>query len=103
LTQLEVGQIGIIRFGEDVKVVHGFEEQFTAESGGKIVQQFQFDQSRTDVCALAKSSIELFNVSRSRQNVRSAMGGELWQLQIIISDGICEDHDIIRRAVREAF
>ena len=103
LTQLEVGQIGIVRFGEDVKVVHGFEEQFTSESGGKVVQQFQFDQSRTDVCALTKTSIELFNVARSQQNIRSSMGGELWQLELIISDGICEDHDTIRRAVREAF
>ena len=103
LTQLEVGQIGIVRFGEDVKVVHGFEEQFTSESGGRVVQQFQFDQLRTDVCALTKTSIELFNVARSQQNARSSMGGELWQLELIISDGICEDHDTIRRAVREAF
>src|SRR5262249_36699905 len=27
---------------------------------------------------------------------------ELWQLQLIISDGICEDHDSIRRLVRQA-
>ena len=103
LTQLEVGQIGIVRFGEDVKVVHAFEEQFTSESGGKVVQQFQFDQSRTDVCALTKRSIDLFNVARLQQNIRSSMGDELWQLELIISDGICEDHDTIRRAVREAF
>jgi midasin len=103
LSQLEVGQIGIVRFGEDVKVVHGFEEQFTSESGGKVVQQFQFDQSRTDVCALTRSSIELFNVARAQQGIRSSVGTELWQLELIISDGICEDHDTIRRMVREAF
>jgi midasin len=102
LSQLEVGQISIVRFGEDVKTVHGFQEPFNAESGGRAVQQFQFDQAKTDVCALTKSSIELFDVARRRQDVRSTSGTELWQLELIISDGICEDHDTIRRLVREA-
>ena len=103
LSQLEVGQISIVRFGEDVMTVHGFEEPFTSESGGKVVQQFQFDQSMTDVCALTKSSIQLFNEARAQQDIRSTSGTELWQLELIISDGICEDHETIRRLVREAF
>ena len=41
LSQLEVGQIGIVKFGEHVKVVHAFDELFSFESGGKVVQQFQ--------------------------------------------------------------
>lgn len=103
LSQLEVGQIAIVRFGEDVRVVHSFEEQFTSESGARVVEQFKFDQSRTDVLSLTKTSIELFSVARAQQDVRSIMGGELWQLELIISDGICEDHDTISRLVREAF
>jgi midasin len=102
LSQLEVGQISIVRFGEDVKVVHAFEEPFNTESGGKVVHHFKFDQSRTDVAALTKASINLFNVARAQQDVRSVSGSELWQLQLIISDGICEDHEGIRRLVREA-
>jgi midasin len=101
LTQLEVGQISIVKFGEGVKVVHGFEDTFSAESGAKVVEQFGFNQSRTDVSALTKTSIELFGVARSQQDSRS--NTELWQLEIIISDGICEDHETIRRSVREAF
>ena len=103
LSQLEVGQISIVRFGDDVQVVHGFEEQFTTESGGKVVQHFKFDQSRTDVSALTRSSIELFHMARMQQDMRSTMGTDLWQLELIISDGICEDHETIRRMVREAF
>ena len=103
LTQLEVGQISIVRFGGEVDVVHGFEEMFTQESGGKVVGEFKFDQERTDVCRLAKRSIELFEVARTQQDARSVVGGELWQLELIISDGICEDHDTIRRLVRQAF
>ena len=103
LSQLEVGQISIVRFGEGVVTVHGFEEPFTSESGGKVVQQFQFDQSMTDVCALTKSSIQLFNAARAQQDIRSTSSTELWQLELIISDGICEDHETIRRLVREAF
>ena len=103
LTQLEVGQISIVRFGGDVDVVHGFEEMFTQESGGKVVGEFKFDQERTDVCRLAKRSIDLFETARSQQDACSVVGGELWQLELIISDGICEDHDTIRRLVRQAF
>ena len=103
LTQLEVGQISIVRFGGEVDVVHGFEEMFTQESGGKVVGEFRFDQERTDVCRLAKRSIELFEGARTQQDARSVVGGELWQLELIISDGICEDHDTIRRLVRQAF
>jgi len=103
LSQLEVGQISIVRFGEDVKIVHGFDEPFTSESGGKVVQQFLFDQARTDVCALTRSSIQMFNSARAQQDILSTSNAELWQLQLIISDGICEDHDTIRRLVREAF
>ena len=102
LSQLEVGQISIVRFGEDVKVVHAFEEPFNMDSGGKVVHHFKFDQPRTDVAALTKTSIHLFDVVRAQQNIRSISGSDLWQLQLIISDGICEDHEGIRRLVREA-
>jgi hypothetical protein len=41
-------------------------------------------QSRTDVSALTRSSIELFNIARAQQDMRSTAGSELWQLELII-------------------
>lgn len=32
----------------------------------------------------------------------AANGAEIWQLELIISDGVCEDHEAIRRLVRQA-
>jgi midasin len=96
LTQLESGGLSIVKFGEDTKVVHPFEKQFSAETGAKIFQKFDFQQTRTDIKKLVGESIEIFN------NARTMGNADLWQLQIIISDGVCEDHATIQRLVRRA-
>ncbi|CAN3377160.1 hypothetical protein DIURU_003588 [Diutina rugosa] len=98
LTQLESGGLSVVRFGEDVKVVHPFERQFNAvDTGARVFQWFDFQQTRTDITALARRSLKLFDDARA-----SAANGELWQLQIILSDGVCEDHATVQRLVREA-
>jgi midasin len=96
LTQLESGGLSIVRFGEDVKVVHPFDRQFSPDVGAKIFQKFDFQQTRTNTKKLVSESIEIFN------NARALGDSDLWQLQIIISDGVCEDHDTLQRLVRRA-
>ncbi|CCH41350.1 Midasin [Wickerhamomyces ciferrii] len=96
LTQLESGGLSIVKFGENTKVVHPFEKQFSPDTGAKIFQKFDFQQTRTDIKKLVGESIEIFN------NAKSLGNSDLWQLQIIISDGVCEDHDTVQRLVRRA-
>lgn len=96
LTQLESGGLSIVKFGENTKVVHPFDKQFTPETGAHIFQKFDFQQTRTDIKKLVGESIEIFNNSRGLGN------SDLWQLQIIISDGVCEDHETVQRLVRRA-
>jgi midasin len=96
LTQLDAGQLAITRFGNDVDVVHEFDEPFSTESGSDIIRSFSFQQDVTNVSKLIQSSIEMFTEARALGNQ------DLWQLQIIISDGICEDHAALRRLVRRA-
>ncbi len=48
---------------------------------------------------LLTKSIELFRSARLRA---TGSASDLWQLQLIISDGICEDHPRIRQLVRQA-
>ncbi|KAH3685853.1 hypothetical protein WICPIJ_003141 [Wickerhamomyces pijperi] len=98
LTQLESGELSIVKFGEMMEVVHQFGQQFTAESGAKVFQKFMFDQTRTNIHNLVSKSLELFTQARAT----SSGSAELWQLQIIISDGLCESHETIQRLVREA-
>ena len=101
LSMLEVGDLCVVGFGkeEHIRVAHPFGQPFGNEAGVKIFQNFTFDQTATDVKKLVKESTELFQDARARS---TGSQSELWQLQLIISDGICEDHEIVSRLVRQA-
>ncbi|KAI9880197.1 MAG: AAA ATPase midasin [Pleopsidium flavum] len=99
LSMLEVGQICIVGFGEDVRVAQEFDNPFSSEAGVHVFQQFSFHQTKTNVRKLVAESIDLF---REARNKTFTAGADLWQLELIISDGVCEDHDTIRRLVRQA-
>ncbi|CUM68425.1 uncharacterized protein PRCAT00006148001 [Priceomyces carsonii] len=97
LTQLESGGLSIVRFGEDVKLIHPFDKPFNnQETGARVFQWFDFQQARTDVKELCAKSLRIFEDARATTN------SDLWQLQIIISDGVCENHETIQRLVRKA-
>ncbi|KAF9140977.1 AAA ATPase midasin [Mortierella sp. GBA39] len=101
LSQLEVGEIGIMSFGERVDLLHPFDQPFTGEAGAKVLQRFGFDQSKTKVKDMMESSIALLQHAKMNQSGASR-SQELWQLQIIISDGICESHETLKALVRQA-
>jgi midasin len=64
-----------------------------------VFKSFSFAQTTTNVYKMLKESIELFRAARLKAVGSSS---ELWQLQLIISDGVCENHPSIRQLVREA-
>ncbi|KAL9614428.1 MAG: hypothetical protein Q9167_001099 [Letrouitia subvulpina] len=100
LSMLEVGEICVVSFGSHVRVAHAFDAPFTTpDSGVQVFRNFTFAQTRTDVRKLVAASIELFREARAKAHHSAA---ELWQLELIISDGICEDHGEIRRLLRQA-
>ncbi|CAG8717701.1 6620_t:CDS:2, partial [Gigaspora rosea] len=101
LSQLEVGDISIVSFGERVQLLHPFDQPFSSEAGAQVLHQFTFEQNKTYVRSLMETSIELLEHARGKYNGLSQRK-ELWQLQLIISDGVCEDHDILRSLVRKA-
>ncbi|SCU90222.1 LADA_0F02608g1_1 [Lachancea dasiensis] len=96
LTQLESGGLSIVKFGDTTHEVHQFDQTFGVDAGAKIFQWFDFQDTRTDVKKLVAESLRIFDRGRATNNA------DLWQLQIIISDGVCEDHDTIQRLVRRA-
>ncbi|KAL8831495.1 MAG: hypothetical protein Q9191_000836 [Dirinaria sp. TL-2023a] len=105
LNMLEAGEICVVGFGEDVRVAHEFGTPFSPEAGARIIQQLGFRQTKTNVRKLVAESITLFRDAKlksSASSSSSAASSELWQLMLIISDGLCEDHDSIRRLVRQA-
>jgi midasin len=101
LSMLEVGEICVVGFGEEVKVAHEFDSPFSADAGPKVFQNFGFEQKRTDVTKLVRESIDLFRTARAKA---SSSPADLWQLQLILSDGVCDssEHEPIRRLLREA-
>ncbi|KAK3821371.1 MAG: hypothetical protein J3Q66DRAFT_280726 [Benniella sp.] len=102
LSQLEVGEIGIMSFGERVDLLHPFDQPFTGEAGAKVLQRLGFDQSKTKVKEMMEASIAWLQHAKMNQS-GAARSQELWQLQIIISDGICTtDEDAIQALVRQA-
>jgi len=101
LSMLEVGEICVVGFGENVRVAHDFDTPFSSDAGPKVFQNFGFDQEKTDVTKLVRESIELFRTARAKA---SGSPADLWQMQLIISDGVCNsaEHEPIRQLLRQA-
>ncbi|KAJ1660165.1 AAA ATPase midasin [Dispira simplex] len=100
LSQLESGDIGVVSFGETTRVLHGFDQPFTMESGAQLLTDFTFEQTKTDVVRLMSDSLTLFQQVWAQSSHRGPGAGDLWQLQLILSDGVCEHHDRLRALVR---
>ncbi|TQS33055.1 hypothetical protein Golomagni_06615 [Golovinomyces magnicellulatus] len=100
LTMLEAGQVGIMGFGADVFTAHQLTDPFSSDSGAKVLQKFSFSQDRTDIVQLIRQTIDTFRLARQQ----SSGGADLWQLALILSDGLTPSsaHDAIRRLLREA-
>jgi midasin len=101
LSMLEVGEICVAGFGDEehIRVALPFAQTFTSESGPRIFRHFTFQQTATDVRKLIAESIGLFRDARAKSTSANA---DLWQLELIISDGNFEDHEMVRRLVRQA-
>lgn len=103
LSRLEVGDVAIAKFGEDVEVLHTFEGgPFTDQAGRRIIDAFRFDQKATQVLSLIDTSLVLLERAREQRAMSSSTASDLWQLEIIISDGICQDHERLNTVLRKA-
>ncbi|ODV89399.1 hypothetical protein CANCADRAFT_58337 [Tortispora caseinolytica NRRL Y-17796] len=92
LSHLEISHLGVFRFGAATKFVHQFNEQFVSSSGPKMIRWFQFDQDKTNLEDLLKKSIQAYMHEADSVN-------DTCKLEIIISDGICDNHSELRSLV----
>ncbi|KAH9179366.1 midasin [Lactarius sanguifluus] len=103
LSRLEVGDIGIAKFGETVDVLHGFNDgPFTDQAGVQVMSAFTFTQNATNVSAMIEASLGILKAARESRSTGFSSASDLWQLQIIISDGLCQDHEKLRAMLRRA-
>jgi midasin len=101
LTRLEAGDISVVKFGETVDILHGFDDgPFNDTVGAKVIGSFGFNQSSTDVLSLVETSLAVLQNARDKRG--SSSSSNLWQLEIIVSDGICSNHEKLRSALRRA-
>ena len=106
LGRLEAGEIGVARFGAGWELIRGFGEGArdwgsSPAAGGRVLSSLTFQQQRTDVATFLEGSLGVLEAARDTASTRGA-AKDLWQLEIIISDGICQEHEQLRRALRRA-
>ncbi|KAF2675101.1 midasin [Microthyrium microscopicum] len=99
LSVLEAGDLCFLSFGQDANIAHPFGTPFTENAGANLFQSFSFQQDKTDIRRLVHKAIDLFRTARNNSHGATA---DLWQLMLIISDGVCEEHETITRLVRQA-
>ncbi|XP_071957015.1 midasin-like [Antedon mediterranea] len=102
LTWLEVGEFSVCSFGESVQLLHPFHEQFTDQSGARILQQFTFSQKKTKIGQLLAYISSLMTSAQYR--LRGSSSGTS-QLLLVVSDGrglFLEGMEAVRSAVRQA-
>jgi len=81
MSQLEIGELGVASFGDDMRLLHPFNQPFTSESGIDVVRNFKFDQTRTRTALCIQSALSVLE-----------MPGDVAPLQLMfmISDGRIE-------------
>lgn len=108
LQKLEVGQVGVMKFGRQAELLKGFEagssETVGDVQGSQIFAKLPFDQKGTNMLHLLRNSYDVLVDARSQHGQSQSAGPsqQLWQLQIIISDGVCQDHEGLRAMLRRA-
>nr|XP_020508278.1 midasin [Labrus bergylta] len=103
LTLLEVGQVSVCSFGEQVQLLHPFQQQFNDESGARILRLCQFQQKKTRIAQFLETSTKMFVAAR--QQVPGALNSETAQLLLVVSDGrglFLEGKERVMAAVRAA-
>merc|ERR1712218_518087 len=65
LSLLEVGQLGVLRFGQSAEVIHPLGSQWSQSAGARIQNQFTFDQKETSLVSLLNLSTQLFTRTSS--------------------------------------
>lgn len=100
LNLLESGNLSVLSFGEETRIVHKLSEPFTEKSGSNLLQNFKFSQTKTCVADLVNFANEMLNsefTSRSSEVLAA-------KLLIIISDGrlSTDNTAVLQQAVRRA-
>lgn len=97
---MEVGQIGVMSFGEDVKYIHPLGTPFTSEAGAAVLTHFSFAQDQTDYRGCIESLMAILMQARMRL---SGAAKRAVQIAFVISDGrISSNREALAKLLRDA-
>ncbi|KAI9910758.1 hypothetical protein PsorP6_009948 [Peronosclerospora sorghi] len=86
MTQVEVGELSIVMFGQDLELLHAFYLPFTDDAGSRIIGRFGFQQKKTNMVQTLDTILQLHETAK-----KSTAGGsssvEYTQIVFLISDG----------------
>jgi len=84
MSQLEIGELSIASFGEEIRIIHPFSKPFTFDSGVNCVRNFTFVQKRTRTALCVESALSVLKESDGLGSSSSL------NLVFMISDGRIE-------------
>ncbi|CAF3592808.1 unnamed protein product [Adineta steineri] len=99
LNLLDIGQFGIVSFGQYIKTLQPLNQTFNHENGIHVLKQLKFDQTKTLLADLMESVTHTF----SKEKIQTS--NPLSQLLIILSDGrglTVSGKDRLLKSVRHA-
>lgn len=102
LALLEVGEISVVSFGTECRLLHPFGQQFTAHAGANVLKEFTFAQPHSHIGLLLKNAYALFQ--DAKQRFRQTPGLKVNQLLFVVSDTDQihqEGTQLVERWVRE--
>ena len=82
LSVLEIGRMGILRFGERCSVVHELKSSFGVEDGASVLSKFDFSDKSTGVVDLLRTARAMYGC-----NAASSSSGPASKLLVVVSDG----------------
>ncbi|RLN63377.1 hypothetical protein BBP00_00004192 [Phytophthora kernoviae] len=86
MTQLEVGELSVVKFGEDLELLHAFDTPFTDDAGSRLIGRFGFQQKKTNMVQTLDTILQLLETAKQLSATASS-AVEFTQIVFLISDG----------------
>ncbi|KAF1780308.1 P-loop containing nucleoside triphosphate hydrolase [Phytophthora cactorum] len=86
MTQLEVGELSVVKFGQDLELLHAFDTPFTDDAGSRLIGRFGFQQKKTNMVQTLDTILQLLETAK-QSSAASSSTVEFTQIVFLISDG----------------
>eukprot|EP00644_Phytophthora_capsici_P001913 jgi/Phyca11/564424/estExt2_Genewise1.C_PHYCAscaffold_140610 len=86
MTQLEVGELSVVKFGQDLELLHAFDTPFTDDAGSRLIGRFGFQQKKTNMVQTLDTILQLLETAKQASSAASSTV-EFTQIVFLISDG----------------